>query len=88
MSLSDRLSDAKNQASIVVCKLGALLHGERLTAKEKSQLQDILSVPENDPSRVSNAALAQILREEGFDISKSSIDRHKNKSCTCYRKAQ
>jgi hypothetical protein len=88
MSLSDRLSDAKNQASIVVCKLGALLHGERLTAKEKSQLQDILSVPENDPSRVSNTALAQILREEGFDISKSSIDRHKNKSCTCYRKAQ
>lgn len=88
MSLSDRLSDASNQAAVVVCKLGALLHGERLTSKEKSQLQDILSVPDSDPTRVSNTALAQILREEGFDISKSSIDRHKNKSCTCYRKVQ
>lgn len=88
MSLSDRLSEVSAQASVVVCKLGALLQGDRLTAKEKAQLSSILEVPDNDPARVSNTALAQVLREEGFDISKSSIDRHKNKSCTCYRKAQ
>ena len=88
MSLSDRLSQAKTEASVVVCKLGALIQGERLNNKEKQQLLDILAVPDNDPTRVSNTTLAQVLREEGFDISKSSIDRHRAKTCTCYRKAQ
>ena len=87
MSLSERLSKVADEASTVACKLGLLLKGDKLTLKEKQQLEQILAVPDNDPTRVSNSTLSQVLREEGHDISKSSIDRHKRKTCPCYRKS-
>jgi hypothetical protein len=86
MSLSDRLSKASAESNNVACKLGALLTGNQLTPKEKAQLEEILAAPIDDPTRVSHSALSVILREEGYDISKSSIDRHKRKACPCYRR--
>lgn len=86
MSLSDRLSKISEESGNVACKLGALLTGNKLTQKEKTQLEEILAVPIDDPTRVSHSALSIILREEGYDISKSSIDRHKRKACPCYRR--
>lgn len=86
MSLSDKLSQAAEEASQLVCKVGALLINPKLTAKDKEQLSTILGMPDDYPGRVSNSALSQILREEGYDISKSSIDRHRGARCTCYRK--
>jgi hypothetical protein len=86
MSLSDRLAKVSQESGNVACKLGALLIGNQLTPKEKTQLEEILAVPIDDPARVSHSALSVILREEGYDISKSSIDRHKRKACPCYRR--
>ena len=86
MSLSDKLTQAVDEASTLVCKVGALLINPKLTVTEREQLLGILSMPDDHPGRVSNAALSQILREEGYDISKSSIDRHRGARCTCYRK--
>jgi hypothetical protein len=86
MSLSDKLTQAVDEASVLVCKVGALLINTKLSAKEKEQLASILAMPDDHPARVSNAALSQILREEGYDISKSSIDRHRGARCTCHRK--
>jgi hypothetical protein len=86
MSLSDKLAKEQSKAAALTCKLAALLQSSELTAKEKQQIQQILDVPKNDPSRVSHSALSVILRDEGFDISKSSIDRHQRKECTCFRK--
>lgn len=87
MSLSDRLNKVSADAATASCKLGNLLAGDQLTAKEKTQIKDILSVPKTAPGRVSHSALAVILRDEGYDISKSSIDRHQRQECTCFRKA-
>ena len=87
MSLSDKLMEATQKASTSVCKLGSLLNGEKLTAKEKQQLVLILEVSEDDPRRVSNSTLGKVLREEGYDISNSSVDRHRRKDCSCVRKA-
>jgi hypothetical protein len=86
MSLSDKLTQAENEASQLVCKLGALLINPKLSDKEREQLSTILGMPDDYPGRVSNSLLSQILREEGYDISKSSIDRHRGARCTCHRK--
>ena len=86
MSLSDRLTQAEKEASQLVCKVGALLINPKLSAKEREQLSTILGMPDDHPGRVSNSLFSKILREEGYDISKSSIDRHRGARCTCHRK--
>jgi hypothetical protein len=86
MSLSDRLKNASANSKSIVCKVGKLLHTDQLSQKDKDYLLTVLDVPETDPTRVTNASLARVLREEGFDISDSSVDRHRRKDCACYRK--
>jgi transposase len=88
-SLSQKLTQASEESSTLLCKLGNLLTPKsKLNKEEKSQLQEILNAPSDDPTRVSNSTLAQVLREEGFDISNSSVDRHRRKTCSCYRKVK
>lgn len=86
MSLSDRLQNVSATAKASVCKIGRLLQADQLSPEDKKYLSTILDTPENDPNRVTNAALARVLREEGFDISDSSVDRHRRSDCGCYRK--
>jgi hypothetical protein len=86
MSLSDKLSKASEKPSSK-CKLGALLASTALPEKDRSYLTDVLSVPEGDPRRISNVDIARVLRDEGFYMSDSSVDRHRRKDCSCYRKA-
>jgi hypothetical protein len=87
MSLSDRLSSAQSDAKNVFCKIGNLLQGDNLPARDREQLETALNAPLTDSKRITNAALARVLREEGHDISDSSMDRHRRKDCSCYRKA-
>jgi hypothetical protein len=84
--LSEKLSSASKEASQLLCKAGKLLLDPSLEANTAAQLAEILSEPNNKTGIVSNASLAQILREEGYDISKSMLDRHRGKSCTCFRR--
>jgi hypothetical protein len=88
MSLSNRLKEATVQASNSVCKVGSLLISDKLSKEEKTLLDSILHVPLDYPGRVSSSELNRIFRDEGFDISKSSIDRHRAESCPCTRKIQ
>jgi len=85
MSLSNRLKEASAQASTAACKVGLLLLSDKITKDEKTQLETILNVPIDFPGRVSSSALYKIFREEGFIMSKSSIDRHRANSCACVR---
>jgi hypothetical protein len=85
VSLSERLATA-NTAQPRFCKIGLILNGAQLTQKEKDVLVDYLNVPEGTQGRLTNSAIASALRAEGFDISNSSIDRHRNRSCACARK--
>jgi len=34
---------------------------------------------------VPNIRLAYALREEGYDVSPSAVDRHRRRICACYR---
>jgi hypothetical protein len=86
MSLSGKLSKAKLDASELKCKIARII-GE-LPAKEQALLTEVMAVSYDDPTCVSNGTLAQLLREEGYDVSKSSFDRHRAHACTCYRKVQ
>ena len=81
MSLSDKLKDAVTEASSKTCKVGTLL--ETLPPKDVDVLARILSVPESDPARVPNSQIGKILREEGHDVSNSSVDRHRRGDCGC-----
>ena len=76
MSLSARLSEMQANPKIIYCKIGKLIHGT-LPEEEAKQLETLIVAPEISATRISNADLARVLREEGYDISNSAMDRHR-----------
>jgi type III secretory pathway lipoprotein EscJ len=85
MSLAARLSEMQANPKIIYCKVGKLIHGT-LSQEEADQLQSLINAPEISATRISNADLARVLREEGYDISNSAMDRHRRNECACTRK--
>ena len=61
-----------------------MLSGNVLSEKDKKILAETFDVPEGVPGRVTNVSLCKILREEGYDISLSTVDRHRRKDCGCF----
>lgn len=84
MSLSERLQSASKESSIRPCKIGLMLSGDVLSETDKKSLIETFEIPDRVPGRVSNVALSRILREEGYDISLSTVDRHRRKDCGCF----
>jgi hypothetical protein len=62
-----------------------ILDSDKLTDEDRETFISLLNVSESNPSRVSNVVLAQVLRDEGFDLSDSAVDRHRRKACSCSR---
>ena len=87
MSLSDKLSAASTEVPTRLCKIGNILVNSKLSEQDKANLKAVLDVPENDPSRINNNVIARILREEGYDVSNSAVDRHRRGDCPCKRMA-
>lgn len=87
MNLNDKLKVAAEEAATKLCKLATLLNGPELTNDEKKNLIALLEVDERNPSRVPSSTIGQILREEGYDLSDSAVDRHRRnpKTCACKR---
>lgn len=85
MSLSDRLNSAINNPQPRRCKLMVILNSESVTEEDRKTFISLLNVPEGTPGRVTNVVLASVLREEGFDVSDSAVNRHRRKSCNCSR---
>lgn len=85
MSLNDKLKVAAEESALKLCKLATLLSGSDLTDDEKKNLTALLAVDDRNPARVSSATIGQILREEGYDLSNSAVDRHRKtpKNCSC-----
>jgi hypothetical protein len=85
MNLNDKLKVAADESAAKLCKLAVILAGTQLTNDEKKNLTVLLEVDERDPARVPSSTIGQILREEGFDLSNSAVDRHrkKPKACSC-----
>jgi len=73
------------EASSKLCKLMAVIDGSNLSNEDKKRIEIILSVPESNPAKVPNTTLGRILREEGYDVSNSAVDRHRRGDCSCKR---
>ena len=85
MSLAARLSEIQANGKPTYCKVGKLVK-DTLSEEDAAQLELVMNVPETATSRVSNADLARVLRQEGYDISNSAMDRHRRNECACTRK--
>ena len=88
MSLSDKLSVAATGTTAKLCKIGNLLVNSKLSDQDKENLRNVLDVEEHNPTRINNSTIGRILREEGYDISNSAVDRHRRGDCPCKRTAK
>jgi hypothetical protein len=88
MSLSDKLSNASKVSTTRLCKIGLIISSDSLPKEDRENLKAVLEVPEMDPSRIPNVQIGRILREEGYDISNSAVDRHRRGECPCKRVAR
>jgi len=85
LTLSNKLEEAMSEAKNKLCKLMAVIDDSNLSNEDKKRIEIILSVPESSPTKVPNTTLGRILREEGYDISNSAVDRHRRGDCSCKR---
>lgn len=84
MSLVERLNKASATGAGLPCKIGSLLHGTLLSKEEREELAKQLEIPYGDPNRLPNTTIAQILRDEGFDIGDAAVNKHRRGSCRCF----
>jgi len=86
MSLSDKLQAASTQSN-QLCVLAKLFIDPKLSKQDQANLLAIVKTSKEDPTHVASAELGRILRGEGFDISNSTIDRHRRGDCGCGKRA-
>jgi hypothetical protein len=85
MSLVQRLEkEAGKSRPGLACRLGSILKGSVMSDEEKVYLQKVLEVSHEDPSRIPTTAIAQALRQEGYEIGVAAVNRHRRKECRCY----
>jgi hypothetical protein len=87
MPLADKLTTAsqeykKNQTT---CKLVALTQDQKIPKRDRDALAEVINLTENDEGFIPNSRLAVLLNEEGYDVSASSVDRHRGGKCSCRR---
>lgn len=80
-----RLEEAKEASSTTPCALIKVLTNGKISVEERAQFFLFMAVPQGVPGRVTNVALANVLRAEGYDISDTAVDRHRRGSCSCRR---
>lgn len=88
MSLADRLNEVRESYNneTQVCKLMSVTFNSGLSAVDVDALLKAINARAGDEHHMPNSRLAQALREEGFDVSPSAVDRHRRGSCACGRK--
>lgn len=87
MSLTERLSQSQRSSQAQhLCKIGEIINGDVLSEEDKKALVEHLEMPIGHPYRLTNVAIVTALRDEGFDVSNSSMDRHRKQHCSCARK--
>ena len=88
MSLAERLNKVRESYSneTQVCKLMSVTFHSGLSAVDVDALIKTINASVGDEHHMPNTRLAQALREEGFDVSASAVDRHRKGTCSCVRK--
>ena len=79
MSLVERLANAKPKQSGLPC--GIFRVSEQMSEEDRKALEEALFA---EPRTISNAQLQQILIDEGYDISSTSIKLHRRQQCRCF----
>lgn len=79
MGLIERLADVKPKESGLPCGISKI-SGE-MSDEERTALENVLFA---EPRTVSNAQLQEILIDEGYDVSSTSIKLHRRKQCRCF----
>jgi hypothetical protein len=87
MPLTDKLLSASDSYtdSISTCKLIAITRDPAMSKKDKDALLEAIRLTKEDLSFIPNSRLAALLREEGYDVSPSAVDRHRRGACSCRR---
>ena len=85
MSLVQRLEkEAGKSRPGLACRLGSILRGSVMSDEEKVYLQKVLETTQDDPARIPTTAIAQALRQEGYEIGVAAVNRHRRQECRCY----
>jgi hypothetical protein len=89
MALAERLQTANQQyKSGFLCKLMQVTVDPRLSKEDVEAVIKVINSEPSDTNHVPNNRLSLVLREEGFDVSTSAIDRHRRGDCSCNRLKQ
>jgi hypothetical protein len=82
MAISARLSVPKQTNP---CKLGSLLR-EHLPKDDVQFLESVLHIPVGYANRISTQNILNAIREEGYSLGISTVERHRLKQCSCFTK--
>ena len=86
MALAERLRAASTSyQKTFVCKLMQVTLDQNITEQDVEAVIAIINSQPGDEAHVPNIRLAFALREEGYDVSPSAVDRHRRGICACYR---
>jgi hypothetical protein len=86
MALSERIAVAKKAYKETFrCKLMSITIDPKLSKKDIDALISVINSNPLSEDHVPNVRLAYALREEGYDVSASAVDRHRRGDCSCYR---
>lgn len=90
MALAERLQTVKYsyKQKTSACKLIKVTQDPTLSESDVSALLAVINSQPGDEAHVPNIRLAFALREEGYDVSPSAVDRHRNGVCACQRPAK
>jgi hypothetical protein len=80
MALADRLQDTPQRIHGLPCSIGAL--EDRLDGEEREALDAMLHKLGWSAVRIYDA-----LSAEGYEVGQQSINRHRAKSCRCFKAA-
>jgi hypothetical protein len=86
MALADRLRVANERyQKTFVCKLMQVTLDPKLSREDVDAIIAVINSRPGDEAHVPNIRLAHALRDEGYDVSPSAVDRHRTGICACAR---
>jgi hypothetical protein len=56
-----------------------------MSEEDKKELLEVLSVQLGEPKRIPNTTITKLLNEEGYEVGTSTVERHREQSCCCYK---
>jgi hypothetical protein len=86
MGIAQKIDAAKvKQRLKTVCKLMQVTIDPKLSKEDVDSIIKVINATPESINYIPNTKLSAVLRQEGYDVSPSAVDRHKNKTCSCYR---